>query len=120
MSKTMPIGGFWGPVRVPDTPYKGASKDLIQDEIYALIKGAGINYISFIERDYVTETDEVISNLELAGKYGIGLLMGIPLFLELPYAMSRGLRNTVKNPRISTHSRNWRRRLISQRIWPGT
>ena len=47
MSKTMPIGGFWGPVRVPDTPYKGASKDLIQDEIYALIKEAGINYISF-------------------------------------------------------------------------
>ena len=75
MSKTMPIGGFWGPVRVPDTPYKGASKDLIQDEIYALIKGAGINYISFIERDYVTETDEVISNLELAGKYGIGLFI---------------------------------------------
>lgn len=75
MNKVMPIGGFWGPVRIPDTPYKGASKDHINDEIYALIKESGINFISYIERDYVEYQDEIIDNLKLAEQYGIGIYM---------------------------------------------
>lgn len=78
MSKTMPIGGFWGPVRIPDTPYKGASKDHIRDEMYALIKDAGINFISYIERDYVNHPQEIIANLELAEKYGVGIYIKDP------------------------------------------
>lgn len=75
MENKFPIGGFWGPVKVPDTPYMGASKNLITDEVYSLIKEAGINFISYIERDYTTQRDEVIANLELAEKNGISIFV---------------------------------------------
>lgn len=75
MRDKMPIGGFWGPVKNSGTPYKGASKNLITDEVYKLIRELGINYISYIERDYTADHDEITENLKLAEKYQIGIFI---------------------------------------------
>ena len=73
MNNIIPIGGFWGPVHNYNSPYSEALKNFITDEIYTLIKGLGINFISYIERDYQLEPDEIIENLQMSEKYGIGL-----------------------------------------------
>lgn len=73
MNNIIPIGGFWGPVRNNNSPYIGALDNLITDEVYSLIKELGINFISYIERDFEADTDEVLENLRLSEKYGIGL-----------------------------------------------
>ena len=73
MNNIIPIGGFWGPVRNNNSPYIGALDNLITDEVYSLIIELGINFISYIERDFEADTDEVLENLRLSEKYGIGL-----------------------------------------------
>ena len=73
MNNIIPIGGFWGPVHNYNSPYSEALKNFITDEIYTLIKDLGINFISYIERDYQLEPDEIIENLQMSEKYGIGL-----------------------------------------------
>lgn len=67
----MPIVGFYGPYNRVDS--KGTSYNFITDDMYKLIKDAGINLISYSSADYSSNPKDILASLELAEKYGIGM-----------------------------------------------
>lgn len=67
----MPIIGFYGPYNRVDS--KGKTYNFITDDMYKLVRDAGINLISYTSADYSSAPKDVLASLKLAEKYGIGM-----------------------------------------------
>lgn len=69
----MPVAGYYGPYRTTDA--WGESYDLITEDMYKKIADVGINLINYTSADYkvVAQRQDIIDNLSLAQKYGIGM-----------------------------------------------
>lgn len=80
----MPIGGYYGPYQsTVITDIRGLKTyDCLNDDIYASLQDIGINVINHTVHDYLTNKEEVIKNLQLAEKYGIGMYVSDGRFNE--------------------------------------
>lgn len=72
----MPIGVFDGPHVSAWNQDGNMGPDFITDEYYQMIKDAGINLIAESKANWMTSRDSLIRSLNLAEKYGIGVLVG--------------------------------------------
>ena len=69
----MPITGYVGPYQHAYSTDGNVFPDYITDEYYQKIADSGINLIVYSFTDYAEYPEVVKKNLELAGKYGIGM-----------------------------------------------
>ena len=80
----MPIGGYYGPYQsTVITDIRGfKTYDCLNDDIYAKLQDIGINVINHTVHNYLTDKEEVMKNLQLAEKYGIGMYVTDSRFNE--------------------------------------
>ena len=71
----MPITGYVGPYQHEYSTDGNVFPEYITEDYYQKIKDSGINLIVYSFTDYASESEAVINNLELAGKYGIGMFV---------------------------------------------
>lgn len=73
----MPIGGFFGPytVTVNNENYEKRTFNYLTDDIFEKIQDLGVNLITYTENNYTTNKKDVITQLELAEKYGIDVYL---------------------------------------------
>ena len=69
----MPIGGYNGPTPSTSSRNGIAMPDYITDEIFELIAGCGVNFITHSQVDYNLAPEMVLKTLELGEKYGVGI-----------------------------------------------
>ena len=70
----MPIGGYFGPLGSHvDSDTGHTTYDQLTDDIFTLIKEAGINLITYTEFRYDADANTVLKGLELGEKHGIDM-----------------------------------------------
>jgi len=70
----MPIVGYYGPYKGKDT--RGCERDYLCDEIYSLIKEAGIGAITYCDNKFPKDEEEILKALSYGDKYGIDMYVG--------------------------------------------
>lgn len=71
----MPIGGYYGPSSKIDFDDGRKGLDHYTDEVFQLIADSGVNLLLYPNADYNYSTDYVYKELELAGKYDLGVFV---------------------------------------------
>ncbi len=78
----MPIGGFYGPSSRSEMNYGRIAPTQYSDEFFELISDVGINLCVCPNADYVKAKEYIFKQLELGGKYEIGMIVTDSLFSE--------------------------------------
>lgn len=73
----MPIGGFYAPYdkTVTDGNYGTTVFHTLNEETFQMIQDLGVNLITYIEENFVTNADTILTNLALGEKYGVDIYL---------------------------------------------